>query len=471
MIRGFSFMPSSRRRPQSPKIHFDVDVWLTSPDQTALCARQPESLRAGPTPRGCRTIKVNAAKQYQIMDGFGFALTGGSADLIQQLPFKQKILQELFSTRGDGIKLALLRISIGASDLGHTSFTYDDLPQGQTDLDLNQFRIRAGDASVIPLLRDIVAINPAIKIIATPWSAPAWMKSNQNLVGGALRRDFYDVYAAYLVMYIKQMNDNGIPIYAITPQNEPLNANNDPSMQMSAVEQSIFIRDHLGPRLRDSSLGHVKVFCYDHNCDHPEYPTTVLHDVETRQFISGVAWHLYVNKPRALSNVSKKYPGLKTYLTEYWVGANEAFAEVLDWHAHHLLIGTIRNGAQAVLEWNLAADPNHEPHTPGGCTKCVGALTISGSSIVRRNVSYYIVAHLSRFVPPNSARISSTAIASLPNVAFATPDGKAVLLVLNGSDEPQTFGIQYNDRIATAVLDKGVVATYVWQLDASAAIA
>ena len=405
------------------------------------------------------------------MDGFGFALTGGSADLIHQLPFKEIILQELFSTKGDGIKLAFLRVSIGASDLSQTGFSYDDVPKGQTDRNLKQFNIHAGDVNVIPLLTDILTVNPTIKIIATPWSAPAWMKSNQDFVGGALSKDYYDVYANYLVMYVKHMNDRGIPIYAITPQNEPLNLTNNPSMGMSAVEQSIFIRDYLGPRLREFGLGHVRIFCYDHNCDHPEYPTTVLADLETRQFIAGVAWHLYVNQPRALSNVSKKYPGMKTYLTEYWVGANQTFAKVLDWHTRNLLIGTIRNGAQAVLEWNLADDANHEPHLDGGaCPNCVGALTISGPSIVR-NVSYYVIAHLSRFVPPNSTRVSSTTIASLPNVAFVTPDGKAVLLVLNRSDEPQTFGIQYNGRIATAILDKGVVATYVWQLDASAAIA
>ena len=404
------------------------------------------------------------------MDGFGFALTGGSAKLIQQLPFKQKLLRELFSKTGDGIKLAFLRVSIGASDLSQTRFSYDDLPNGQTDMNLNQFNIRAGDLEIIPLLRDVLTINPDIKIIATPWSAPAWMKSNQDFVGGALGRDYYDVYANYLVLYVKHMNEHRIPIYAITPQNEPLDVTNNPSMGMSAVEQSIFIRDYLGPRLRKSDVGHVRVFCYDHNCDHPEYPTTVLADPEARQFITGVAWHLYANKPRALSNVRKKYPETKTYLTEYWVGADQTFAEVLDWHTRNLLIGTIRNGAQAVLEWNLASDPNHEPHLDGGCDNCVGALTISGLSIVR-NVSYYVIAHLSRFATPNSLRVSSTAIASLPNIAFVTPDGKGVLLVLNGSNEPQTFGIQYNERIATAVLDKGVVATYVWQLDTGAAMA
>ena len=164
-------------------------------------------------------------------------------------------MQELFSANGDGIKLAFLRVSIGASDLSQTSFSYDDLPKGQTDVNLNQFNTHAGDVNVIPLLRNILAINPAIKIIATPWSAPAWMKSNQEFVGGALNKDYYDVYANYLVMYVKHMNDYGVPIYAITPQNEPLNVTNNPSMGMSAVEQSIFIRDYLGPRLRELGLG------------------------------------------------------------------------------------------------------------------------------------------------------------------------------------------------------------------------
>jgi len=186
-----------------------------------------------------------------------------------------------------------------------------------------------------------------------------------------------------------------------------------------------FIKNYLGPALHESGLGAVALFCYDHNCDRPDYPITVLGDAQARRFVSGVAWHLYGGKPRALSRVASKHPGIKTYLTEQYVGAAGRFSADLAWHTRNVLVGTIRNGAQAVLEWNLASDPNGGPHTPEGSDDSLGALTIGGSSIVR-NLSYYIIAHLSRFVRPGSIRISSTAIASLPNVAFVTPEGDAV---------------------------------------------
>jgi glucosylceramidase len=239
-------------------------------------------------------------------------------------------------------------------------------------------------------------------------------------------------------------------------------------MGMSAAEQVDFIKNHLGPALRNAGLGDVALFCYDHNCDRPDYPIAILEDAEARQFVTGVAWHLYGGRPQALSRVARKFPGIKTYFTEQYVAAGGTFGADLAWYVRNVLVGTIRNGAQAVLQWNLASDPNCGPHTPGGAVDALGALTISASSIVR-NVSYYIVAHFSRFVRPGSIRISSTAIATLPNVAFMTPDGHAVLLVLNSNSDAQSFVIQCSGRTAAAVLEGGAVATYVWRLGPVAA--
>jgi glucosylceramidase len=314
-------------------------------------------------------------------------------------------------------------------------------------------------------LKEILEVNPNIRIIATPWSAPPWMKSNQNFVGGTLKYEYYQLYAKYIVTYIKHVQSRGITIHAITPQNEPLNTADNPSMGMSPAEQAEFIGNHLGPALRDTDLSEVALFCYDHNCDHPDYPSTVLADDKAREFVTGVAWHLYGGKPAALSQVARKYPGIKTYLTEQYVDANGDFGADLAWHARYVLVGTIRNGAQAVLEWNLASDPDCGPHTPGGSPDSLGAITIGGTIV--RNLSYYVIAHLSRFVRPGSMRISSTAIASLPNVAFRTPDGHAVLLVLNSDKDVQSFGIHCNGRTATARLDAGAVGTFVWRFDSA----
>jgi glucosylceramidase len=457
-----------RRRRLSKKAklrNFDVEVWLTRPDKSALFNKQAGYLPVDVATRNSATITVNPSKDYQTMDGFGFALTGGSADLISKLPQGQRddLLQELFSTAGSGIGLTYLRIGIGASDLSRVSYSYNDLLPGETDPDLERFNLAAGDIQIAPLLKAILEINPNIRIIATPWSAPPWMKNNESYVAGKLKQEYYEIYAKYFVTFIKKMKSHGIEINAITPQNEPLNTKNNPSMAMSALEQADFIRSHLGPALRDARLGNVELFCYDHNCDRIDYPLTVLADTEARKFIKGVAWHLYAGEIEVMSEVAKKYATLKTYFTEYWVDARSEFAEGLRWHVEHILVGASRNGAQAILEWNLAGDPNHGPHTEEGCDLCLGALTI-GSSTIARNLSYYVIAHLSRFVRPGSVRIESNAIASLPNVAFRTPDRQAVLLVLNRGADMQLVNIGSNGRTASHILEGGAVGTYVWRL-------
>jgi glucosylceramidase len=210
-----------------------------------------------------------------------------------------------------------------------------------------------------------------------------------------------------------------------------------------------------------SRRGDVELFCYDHSSDRIDSPLTVFADAEARKFIKGVA-HLYAGETEAMSEVAKKRTTIQTYFTEYWADARTEFAEGLRWHVENILIGASRNGTQAILEGNLAVDPNH-PHTEEGGNLCLGALTIGSSTIVR-NLSYYVMAHLSRFVRPGSVRIESNPIDSLPNVAFRTPDGQAVLLVLNSGSDMQLVNIRCNRQTASHILDGGAVGTYVWRL-------
>jgi glucosylceramidase len=444
---------------------FEVEAWLTRPDRSVLCAKQPGYLPIGSHAQNGEIIKVNAARRYQTIDGFGFSLTGGSADLICKLApdVRKSLLRELFLTDREGIGITYLRVSIGASDLSSKTFSYDDLPTGETDPNLLRFELEAGDIALIPLVKEILSINSDVRIIATPWTAPPWMKSNRNFIGGSLKREHYQTYAQYLVIYLQKLRSQGIIINALTPQNEPLNTTDNPSMGMTAAEQAEFIGHYLGPALEAADLRHVALFCYDHNCDRPDYPTAVLADPKARPFITGVAWHLYAGDPRALSQVGKEYATLKTYLTEQYVSAGGEFGADLAWHVRNVLVGTIRNGAQAVLEWNLASDPDCEPHTVGGSPDSQGAITISASGI-ERNLAYYIIAHLSRFVRPGSTRIFSTAVKSLPNVAFETTDGQVVLLVLNDRKHTRSFSIQYKGWSVTANLDSGAAGTYVWDV-------
>ena len=429
--------------------------WLTSSDRSALLKRQksiPFNARENDYP----IIRVDTSRVFQIMEGFGFSLTGGSAYLINMMsPFRRSALLREISSM-----ISCLRLTIGASDLSHKSFTYDDMPAGQTDPKLAHFNIWAGDTDVIPVLKEILAFNPSVKIIASPWSAPPWMKNNNGFIGGSLKPKFYTVYAQYFIKYIRAMNEHGIPVHAITVQNEPLYGGNEPSMIMQPDEQAEFVKKHLGPAFRTEGIK-TEIFCWDHNCDRPDYPFRIFMDKEASEFIAGSAWHLYGGQIDVLSSVHAVWPDKKIYFTEQWVGKNSDFGENLGWHAANVLIGSVRNWSQVVLEWNLASAPDFRPHTPKGGAECLGALTIDGNKVTR-NVAYYLIGHISKFVPPGSVRISSTEENSLPNVAFLTPDGRIVLIVWNNSDIHQTFNIQNGNERAVAKIKKGTLATYVW---------
>ena len=441
-----------------------MTTWLTSADQSRLFERQTDTLRFTDLHNDLPLLTVNADKAYQAIEGFGFSLTGGSAMLIAGLAdeARQALLQELFLADGDGIGISVLRLSIGASDLSEYCFSYDDRPVGQSDQNLSHFNIDAGDQAVIPLLQDILAISPDIKIIATAWSAPPWMKTNHSFVGGELRTDCYAVYAAYLVKYLETMRERGISVHAITPQNEPLNHKNEPSMVMQATAQAEFIKHYLGPALQVAGLSDVEIFCWDHNCDVKEYPLTVFADPEARAYLSGSAWHLYGGDISVLSEVHQAYPAMKLYFTEQWVGSDGQFGGDLLWHVKNVLIGSLRNWSRMVLEWNLASDPHCGPHTPGGEARCVGALTVSEDVV--RNVAYYVIAHAAKLIRPGSVRIFSDDLSNLPNVALLTPTDEIVLIVLNDRADPQSFNIQCRDKTAIVTLPAATVATYVWQL-------
>ncbi|HET9792110.1 MAG TPA: glucosylceramidase, partial [Candidatus Angelobacter sp.] len=202
-----------------------VSVWLTTPNRSALLTLQSQPLRFEKTEAvGLPVINVNARQKYQTMDGFGFALTGGSAQLMMKMnaPQRSALLRELFGTGANSIGVSYLRVSIGSSDMNDHAFTYDDMPPGETDPDLKHFNLGPDETTVIPVLKEILAINPSIKILGSPWSAPAWMKTNDNLKGGSLKAQYYGTYARYLVKYLERMKHEGIGIDAITPQNEPL---------------------------------------------------------------------------------------------------------------------------------------------------------------------------------------------------------------------------------------------------------
>ncbi|TCJ14621.1 glucosylceramidase [Flaviaesturariibacter flavus] len=439
-----------------------VAWWLTTGGGNALLQQQA-SLAFGTGTNTFPVIDVDSTQRFQSMDGFGYTLTGGSAQLINAMSASSgaALLQELFGTGGDAIGVSYLRISIGASDLSAAPFTYNELQAGQIDTLQQQFSIAAENADLVPLLKQIVQIQPGIKILGSPWTAPRWMKSNGSYIGGSLLPQYYRAYARYFVKYIQAMQAEGIRIDAVTVQNEPQHGGNNPSMVMSATEQADFVKNHLGPMFAAAGIT-TKIIVWDHNADNPGYPIQVLNDPAAKAYIDGSAFHLYAGNISALTQVHNAHPDRNVYFTEQWIGGPGNFGGDLKWHIENLMGGAPRNWSRNVLEWNLAADANYGPHTDqGGCSTCLGALTISGNSVLR-NTAYYVVAHSSRFVPQGSVRVQSSIVTGLPNVAYTTPAGKKVLLVLNSGGTPRSFNIRQGGRQVTALLEGGAVGTFVW---------
>lgn len=440
----------------------EVEAWVSNPSGNILFQKQNSSLRFGKETNLYPTISVDASKSFQTIDGFGNCLTGGSAILLNRMDktSRTQILKELFATDANNIGISYLRISIGASDLSDRVFSYNDLPAGETDVEMTKFSIDTEKTDLIPVLKEILAINPKIQIMGSPWSAPTWMKTNNASKGGSLKPEYFDAYANYFVKYIQAMKAEGIIIDAITIQNEPLHPGNNPSMYMTAADQADFIKKSLGPSFAAAGIK-AKIIVYDHNADRIDYPLEILNDAEAAKYVDGSAFHLYGGKIEDLSKVHEAFPDKHLYFTEQWVGAPGNMAGDLAWHVRTLIIGATRNWCRNVLEWNLAADPASDPHTDGGCDRCLGTITIDGNAVTR-NPAYYILAHASKFARPGSVRIDSSLPENLPNVAFQTPEGKKVLIVLNDHKITQQFNIQFNGKMVTTSLEKGAVGTFVW---------
>jgi glucosylceramidase len=451
--------PDSTTVPVSSQVAF----WLTNPDKSMLLKKQNVALNFTAGTAVQPVITVDTTQTYQTIDGFGYALTGGSAQLIYGLPTAQRqaLEQELFTTDSTYIGVSYLRLTMGASDMSARVFSYDDYgTPSQPDTTLANFTLSDDNLNLVPLLKEILAISPNIKLLATPWSPPPWMKDNDEASGGSLLPQYYGVYAQYFVKYIQAMQSNGIHIDAITPQNEPLNANNNPASVMQDTAEDIFVRNYLGPAFQTAGIT-TKIIVYDHNCDQPGYPEYILADAAAAQYVDGSAFHLYAGNISALTGVHDAYPGKNVYFTEQYVAGPGDFQTDLEWAMKNLIIGAPRNWSRNVLEWNMAADENYDPHTAGGCGVCQGAFTINGTAI-SRNTSYYIIAHASKFVLPGSVRVSSNIPGNLQNVAFLRPDGKKVLIVLNDELNSATFTVQFNNLNFSATLNGDAVATFVW---------
>lgn len=467
-----------------------LQQWVTTGDGERLFSAGEEvTFRDGREDRSIPII-VDGRETYQEMLGFGFSLTGGSAELLMKMDAssRSRILSELFGQDPGQLNISVVRLTVGASDMNGFVFSYDDMPQGKTDWDLKHFSLSQDLKDIVPVMQEILSIHPDIWVMASPWSAPAWMKEEYDVRGPKLRRECYDVYARYLARYVMEMKKKGIRIDALTIQNEPLNSRNTPSMPWSPEDQKIFIRDYLGPAFAKQGIG-TDILLFDHNCDRPDYPLSILEDPAAAAYAAGSAFHHYMGDPSAMTQVHDFRPDKDIYFTEQMIvdRSDGPLTRQIAPSVKRMLIDIPRNWSRNVILWNLAADPEANPHTGnGGCSFCFGAITLDGNAVTR-NLAYYVVAHASARVPMGSFRIRSTAPSDpalflfedeqapgtmrlmrydasgvLPNVAFRTPDGRIVLIVANTVSSAQRVKIQYNGQFADVSLPAGAVGTYEW---------
>ena len=444
-----------------------VEVTLTTGDRAKLLSREPDVEFADSVPKGLAIIDIDVTQRYQTMVGFGAALSDASAWLIQHKLTQSRrdsLLEELFG-REPGIGFSFVRIDMGSSDFSLRHYSYDDAPPGGVDSTLANFSIAADRDETLPILKRALTINPRLTLMASPWSAPAWMKTSGSLIKGTLRPEAYPLYAQYFRKFIDAYAAEGVPIHLISLQNEPhFEPDNYPGMRLKPADRARLVRQYFGPLFERSSIK-TQILDWDHNWDEPNSPLAVLADSGARRYLAGVAWHCYGGDVSAQSVVHDKYPEKDAYFTECSGGEwAPKFADNLVWNVRTLIIGATRNWARGVLMWNLALDEKHGPHT-GGCADCRGVVTINSTdgSIVR-NEEYYAFAHASRFVRPGAQRIwSSSGVEGIESVAFQNAGDRSVaLVVVNTNAQEKTFAVRVAGRAFSYTLPAGAVATFRW---------
>ncbi len=455
----------ANQNPGEAKSAIRIDVVESSEDLHESLQAKPE-LHFGTARAPFLTIAVDDSVRFQQIDGFGASLTDSSAWLLSHklTEAQQKEALEMLFSPAKGIGLSVLRQPMGSSDFALEDYTYDDMPSGQTDPELKHFSIDRDRAYILPLLRQALALNPNLKIIASPWSPPGWMKTSSSMIQGALLPSAYGPLAQYFVKYVQSYEAAGIPIYGITMENEPLNIPHDyPGMGMTAGEQIVFLRDHLGSAFRAAGLK-PKIMVFDHNWDLIDFPIDVLNDPKAAEFAAGVAIHCYGGAVTAQSELHGRFPQKDIWLTEC-SGGDWQKGKLLEQQAR-LVIDATRNWAKSVVLWNLALNQNHQPYL-GGCSTCRGVITVDEAASPAKivpTVDFTALGHASKYVVPGAYRIASNTFeqGSLEDVAFRNPDGSIVLMVLNSSSLRTTFNIAWKDLFASYTLDPAAVATFRW---------
>lgn len=459
--------------PYNPSGEGSVTKYLSTADLTHLFEKSvydfgPQASSGDPI-----AITINKNSRYQTIDGFGAAMTGASCYNLLKLSAQARtsFLKEIFDPV-DGLGSSLIRVCIGASDFSVDSeFTWCDTPDASGGLKF--FEVPYEDKEfLIPVLKEIYKINPDVKIIASPWSAPRWMKNKNSWAGGSLLKDKFDVYAEYFVRWIKTMEGYGFNIHAITIQNESLNAGNSMSMYMSWQDQRDFVKNSLGKAFAEAGLK-TKILVYDHNYTEYTYPMNIFADNDAAKYVAGSAWHNYSGQVNLLDNVVKAYPGKEIYFTEASIGdwnhgQPGGFSKCLMDHFESIFMGTMYYNGKGVTLWNLLLDTKNGPHRgQGACTTCYGLATIDVKTgeIVARNSQYYDIAHTSKVIRPGAVRVAIEGKWPGDDAAcqaFVNTDGSVAVIILNKSEKNFEFAFK-GENTAYALVPAKSIVSLLWQ--------
>jgi glucosylceramidase len=452
-----------------------VEVWVTSADQALLLSHEPDLHQqaadvaaGGAAPEA---LVIDPATRYQSYLGVGAAMTDASAVAINKsLDPKQRkaLMRELFGDATDhpsGLGIGFVRVPIGGSDFSQLHYSLDDVERGRSDAALARFRLDPYRTGQVPLLLEARKVNPGLLLMASPWSAPAWMKENDSLVGGHLQPRWYGAFADYLVRFSDEYAKAGLPLYALSLQNEPGYDTPDyPGMVVTPGERARLVAGELGPRLAKRANAPL-LLDHDHNWDEPQSPARVLGDPAAARYVGGVAWHCYKGHVAAQSKVHEQFPAFDAYMTECSGGGwQKDWEDALHWFYGEVVIGSFANWARAVALWNIALDTTHGPHA-GGCKNCRGVVTIDAHGHVTRNVEYYALAHVTRCLRTGARRVASSGGPDgVATVAFRNEDdGSLVLLAYNDAKQARHLDVRAGARGFGYDLPAGTAATFCWR--------
>ncbi|MEV7095981.1 ricin-type beta-trefoil lectin domain protein [Amycolatopsis sp. NPDC051045] len=451
-----------------------VNIWLTTTDDAkgvnvtrGLQQQTPIQFAAG-TGTGGVTVNVNENTTYQQFEGAGASFTDSAAWLLNSSNLlsastRNQVMQKLFDPNA-GIGISFLRNPIGASDIARYSYTFDDVPAGQTDPNLAKFSIAHDQTDVLPLTKQALQLNPQIKVMASPWSAPPWMKDNDSYLLGWVESQFYPAYAQYFVKYVQAYQAAGVPINYLSVQNEPTCCASYPSTNWNGAGLAYFTKNNLLPALRNAGLS-TKVLALDWNWDqYQSFAAPTMDDAAIRSHpnFGGMAWHGYGGDVSQQTTVHNQYPNVNAYSTEHSGGT-----WVSNQHAEDMtnIVDYTRNWSRTVTKWSLAMDQAHNPHN-GGCDVCTGLVTVHNgdgrNGQVDYTVEYYTMGHLTKFVRPGAYRIDSNDNSAVRNVAWKNPDGSKALIAHNSGTGTQNVRVNWGNSSFTYTLPGRTSATFTW---------